>query len=234
MNRCIAFIFIFALAGCASTQKNVKISNDLSEKKVAVKKLGVIVPSFQVREICVGGRVEIDQELSKAARTSLESAAQKVLTENGFEVVLFDAESEAFGKARQFIDVLNISYSTVSVQNQVMCNFPDSKYPPAVKFPSVDFNAEIEGKKLDAVVLLSGYDNESSGGRKALLAATKIISFAAGGFHFGGGGSSYYNVLLLGKANKPLYFAFDESGGTNVVDKADVSKAINRLLKALL
>lgn len=169
------FIFIWLmpiifLSGCATN--NLRVSPSFSQASYHIKTIAVLPPDIKVYKLTAGGVRELMDEWNEESKALVSQALQKYLGQRyGFHVK-FIQEDLLEANCRELWVSTKALYNTVAV-NVLMHAYPGPNAFTS-KLENFDFTLGPEVSEIaqvcdaDALLFVSGYDHEATGGRIAL------------------------------------------------------------------
>ena len=200
---------IMLLTGCGV--KTWVIQQDFKPEEV--KRIGVVVPSVQIRMIDISNDVTIDTEQSGALRAPFEKAVVEGLKQEGFDAFLISNKS----------DEVTFLKGYGLIASEIRKHFPNQGTPTQ---PSkIDGFAAIKASsKVDCIAAVDGLEHKSTPGRKAKMAGLALLGVS------GGQGLTHITMgLFCGDDGKPMFFEHYKDT-SDLFDTGNVSKISSTLV----
>ncbi len=222
---CISFIFVSVIA-CAPA--SYRTHPELDSRVRSIKTIGIVPADIRIYELSAGDVEELQDDWSDQGRENVMSAALAGLKNHNVQAKSLSIRKE-FESEMEDVQALywavssSILYYTYSEQGipEKRKNFVYS-VGPMKKF--------FDAQGVDAVLLVSGYDEVSTGGRKALRALSMFTSIITGVTKRSG--RTGISAALVDKSGSVLWYNINvQEGGYDLRDVGSAKGMVNLVLK---
>ena len=173
------FLVVLALAaasgGCVSAYR---AHPELDARIKGIKTIGIFPADIRIYELTAGDVEELRDDWSLQGRENVMKAAPELLRKNKAQTKIIGTQK---GTEDEIEDVQAL-YRTVSY---TILQYTYGEYPLPQKHKNFDYTVGpikklLDPHGVDAVLLLHGFDEISSGGRKALRALSMVTGLLTG------------------------------------------------------
>lgn len=234
-SRCVTALTLacLALSGCASLGggpnpgSGARTHPALNQRAKAIQAPAIAPPDIKVYALSAGGVEELRDDWSTAGRENVLAAVKANLT--GRPVVITPVQGDR--ETQEAIDEVQKLYAVVSesILDHTYGYGPDLFWHKLKTFEySVGPIDRLLTKfRADALVLVHGADEISSGGRKALQVVGTIIPFAPKPRK----GFSGMTIALVDRSGTILWYeAYGQSGGADFRDRESVAAFVKGVM----
>lgn len=222
----IAIIAVLSLPACST--KNVH--PDIEYRARYIHTIGIVVPRVSVYRLTAGGMAEFVEEWSEDSRNNLLSAVVEQLSGRITNFVMLEHDTLTV----DVLDEVFAQYEAVaaSIYGRVYIDEPlFTAHPKRFEYSVGSVDDLTAGKGIDALLIVTGYDEISTYGRKALIAVGKIT-----GILFGAPphkGATVVSMALLDRDGTILWCGeLRELGNFDLRDSRSAYRAVRKILSS--
>lgn len=218
----IPVIILMLLISCSPPSYRVHPNLEILFKNI--KTAGLIQPDIKVYELSAGDVEELRDDWSATAKENVTKALIEGLKKKGITIKLINSSSQ---------EIEDISSLFVAV-NAAILNYTYDPYPLPDKARNFYYSVGPVDKllsehRVDALILLRGFDEISTSGRKALRAISVVTSVITGSAKRAG--YTALNLALVDKGGNIIWFNnITDEGGFNLRDPESANECINKLI----
>lgn len=217
-------IVVVSVIGCAPT--SYRTHPELDTRIKSIKTIGIVPADIRIYELSAGDTEELRDDWSDQGRENIMRAALAGLKKHNVQTKSITIRKEFENEMEDVQDLYwavsaSILYYTYSEQGipEKRKNFIYSVGP---------IKKLLDAHGVDAVLLVSGYDEISTGGRKALRALSMVTSIITGVTKRSG--MTGMSAALIDKSGSVLWYNIDvEEGGYDLRD-ADSAQGMVKLV----
>jgi hypothetical protein len=225
---------LLATGGCARTValnsgagQYTRLHPEASERARAFRTTAILPPDIKVYSVSAGGVRELRDDWSAAGRDNVIAAVREGLKGQHVEIRPSPSDKET----QEQIDDLQALYRAVAE------SIGDHAYPLGMsafrhKLERFEYSIGpvdrlLQKYRADALLILHGYDEVSSGGRKALRTVSWILPIG----NQVQSDSAALTIALVDRSGTVLWFDLaSRTGGTDFRDRASMVEAVKVLL----
>jgi len=217
MKKYLVFLLIpcllFSPFGCAA--KKSRIHPEFESRYKNIKTSGLIPPDIEIYELTAGGIRELKDEWSDIGKENVFKALMKKLKEKEIKV-------EILTKDEDMEDALAL-YRAVSLCIGLHTNGPFAFSEKQENFDYSIGSIEKILKKhgVDALMIIYGSDEDTTGGRQALIALGLLASIATGVPLAPRAGITTMDVALVDPSGTILWYMDKRSGASHALIKPE-------------
>lgn len=216
-KRYIIFMLIscllFLSCGCAVMKS--RTHPEFEERYKNIKTSGLIPPDIEIYELSAGGVRELKDEWSEIGKENVFNALMKKFKEKGIKV-------DTLTKDEEMEDTLAL-YRAVSMcinlHTQGPSAFPEKQKNFDYSIGSIEKTLDKYG--VDALMIVYGSDESTTGGRQALIAFGLLASIATGVPVVPRAGITTMNVALVDPSGTILWYNCKRSGASHDLRKPE-------------
>ncbi len=216
-KRFVSLLLILCLSfssfGCAVIKSRTHPEFEARYEKIEI--YGLILPDIKIYELTAGGVCELKDEWSDIGKENVFNALMKKLEEKEMKV-------EALTKDEEMEDILAL-YRAVS-----MCIGLHTHGPFAFSEKQENFDYSIgpiekilKKHGVDALMIIYGSDEDTTGGRQALIALGVLASIATGVAVVPRAGITTMDVALVDPSGTILWYKDKRSGASHALIKPE-------------
>ncbi len=232
----LALLALLGLAtGCMSTnpayqayQSPHRAHPDLHARAKGIRTVAVVPPSIKIYSLSAGDVKELREDWSAAGRENVVRALREGLRGQAVELGTQPPDREIQGELEE-VQALFRTVSLTIIQRTY------STYPFFTKLENFDYSVGpidriLRKYRADALLLVYGYDEISTGGRKALKVVGAVLPFVGGP----SSGDTGMAIALVDRTGAILWFRIEaDRGGYDLRDPESASEFITAMLSDL-
>jgi hypothetical protein len=223
--RRLAFLALaLALVACATAPSKPaptdRLHPEFGERIRPVRVVGVLPPKVSVYEIAAGGTRELKDAWSEAARENVARALASGLASRKLEVKVLEPTPDT-GAELEEVRLLYEQVAPSIVFATYGDRFPEKRW--SFDYSVGDVSALLDRTGVDALALVYGFDEISSGGRKTTQAVTAVALAALGVVASPQGGMTMLYAALVDRTGTVIWF--DVRGARGSFDLRDPQSA---------
>ena len=222
-----AGILFCALLLTACSPKN--LHPDIAGRARAIHVIGIVRPDVSIYSLSAGGQLELVEEWSEAGRNNLLTAVVKRFSRRATKLQVVQADEGTEALLEEVRPLAAAISATVSGQSYLDAP-PFDRHRRFVHSVG-SLGGEPERNGVDALLLMTAYDEISSYGRRALIAVGKIT-----GLLFGEPprkGATVITMMLLDRDGAVLWYAeLREPGAFDLRSSGSAAKAAAQVLES--
>jgi hypothetical protein len=206
-----------------------RVHPQIQERLRLVKTVGVLLAKVNVFEIGAGGQRLPRDDWSALAQKAVAESVLAGIEAHGFTARLLEPLPEA---QDELLD-LRLLYDAVG--SSVVYAVYQQKFRAKVErfeYSLGDLSSLLDRYGVDALAIVHGSDENSSGGRKAAQAVTSTALALLGVLAVPRGGVTWLTVGLVDRSGSVLWFNFD-SGSYDLRDPGSAGQFVSGLLQQL-
>jgi hypothetical protein len=222
---CVSFIFVSTVA-CAPT--SYRAHPELDTRVRSIKTIGILPADIRIYELSAGDVEELQDDWSDQGRENVMRAALAGLKNHNVQAKSLTIRKE-FENEMEDIQTLywavsaSILYYAYGEQG-----IPEKRKNFVYSVGSMKKFLDTQG--VDAVLLVSGYDEVSTGGRKALRALSMFTSIITGVTKRSG--MTGISAALVDKSGSVLWYNISvQEGGYDLRDAGSAKGMVNLVLR---
>ncbi len=223
----LCFIFIVAnVIGCAPS--SYRAHPELDTRMRSIKTIGIVPADIRIYELSAGDTEELRDDWSDQGRENVMKAALAGLKNHNVRAKSLAIRKEFENEMEDVQDLYwavsaSILYYTYSEQG-----IPEKRKNFVYSVGSMKKFLDAHG--VDAVLLVSGYDEISTGGRKTLRALSMVTSIITGVTKRSG--MTGMSAALVDKSGSVLWYNIDvEEGGYDLRDVDSAQGMVKLVLR---
>ena len=217
MKKYLVFILIpcllFSPFGCAVIKS--RTHPEFEARYRNIETFGLIPPDIEIYELTAGGVRELKDEWSDMGKENVINSLMKKLKEKDIKV-------ETFTKDEIMEETLAL-YRAVSMcielHTQGPFAFPEKQKNFDYSIGSIE--KTLEENNVDALMIIYGSDEDTTGGRQALIALGVLASIATGVAVAPRAGITTMDVALVDPSGTILWYKNKSSGASHALKKPE-------------
>lgn len=223
----LAVVWLVLIAsGCAPALRTVH--PELESRAKSIHTVGLAPPDVRIYQLTAGGVTELMDDWCSQGRTNFTDSVIKELTKKSDRAKALELDKES----RQELEDVVALYNAIAISIIWHTTPSENAFPEKIKnfeYSVGPIDKLLKKYKSDALLVVQGYDEISTGGRKALMAVGNILGAVTGieGPHKG---VTMVRMGLLDKTGTLLWYNdLGNVGGYDLRDKgnvADISEAL--------
>ena len=220
---------VFVLMGCAP--KTYKTNPQFSTNCKLIKSYCLIKADVEICEISAGGVKEIRDDWCAQGLENVMTALRKTLELKAVNYKPITIDDDL----KKEIEDIQALYRAVSLSIRVHAIgegphiFPDKA--KTFDYSIGPINTVLDRYDCDAVIIVYGTDDISTGGRKALMALGAIAGAFTGVVVMPAGGITTINFALIDQEGNILYYSSKAEGGYDLRDPASALSFVNKVIE---
>jgi hypothetical protein len=202
--------------------------SDISTRARKIHTIGILRPQVSIYQLSAGGQREMIEEWSAQGRNNVLAAAVTALSKRKTSLSIIELDTDT---ADELDDVLPLAAAIGdSIVGRSLPGSPPFDRRPKQLDYSVGPLDRIDARhKVDALLVMTGYDEISTYGRRALIAVGKIT-----GILFGSPppkGATILTMELLDRDGSVLWFSdLSDQGGYDLRSRDSCERAVQKVL----
>jgi len=216
-KRFVSLLLILCLFlssfGCAVIKS--KAHSEFEARYRNIETFGLIPPDIEIYELTAGGVRELKDEWSDMGKENVINALMKKLKEKEIKV-------ESFIKDENMEEALAL-YRAVSIcielHTQGPWSFPEKQKNFDYSIGSIE--KILKENDVDALMIIYGSDEDTTGGRQALIALGVLASIATGVVVAPRAGTTTMDVALVDPSGTILWYKNKSSGASHALKKPE-------------
>lgn len=220
---CVVCLIMPALA---LAEQQCSTHPELGSRMQEIRTVGLLSPALQIYELSAGGVREMRDDWSVLGRDNVAGAITRMLKDKNMDIKPLSPEKDM----EEEIQDIQSMYRAVSVtiwRHVYHVPFPEKQKNFDYTLGSMEGLMERLG--VDALVMVDGRDEISTGGRKALMAAGALMGALTGVVAIPRGGVTVADMALVDKSGAILWFN-GNSGAYDLRDPDNASQFVAGML----
>ena len=220
-----AGILLCALLLPACAPRNVH--PDIASRARSIRTIGIVRPDVSIYSLSAGGQLELNDEWSEAGRNNLLTAAVKRLARRATRLEVVQPDE---GTAALLDEVRPLAAAiSAAVGGQSYLGAPPFDRRGRFVHSVGSLGGDPERNGVDALLIMTGYDEISRYGRRALIAVGKITGLLVG--EPPRKGATVITMMLLDRDGAVLWYAeLREPGTFDLRSSGSAAKAAAQVL----
>ncbi|HWP35247.1 MAG TPA: hypothetical protein VNM66_06600 [Thermodesulfobacteriota bacterium] len=191
----------------------------LAQRSKAIRVAAVVQPDIRIYALSAGGVEELRDDWSAAGRENVIRALKETLAAQGVELRTPAADDDS----RETLEELHALFRVVSLS--ILTHTYPSEHAFLTKVEHFDYSVGpvdrlLQKSRADALILVYGFDQISTGGRKTLQAVGAILPFVGGPR----AGLTGLSMALVDRSGTVLWYKIDASEGRHDLRDADSAR----------
>jgi hypothetical protein len=218
-------LLLFAAFACAPRNTHP----DIDVRARSVRTIGVLRPQVEIYQMSAGGQVQMIEDWAAQGRNNVLAAVVQALGSRRAKLAVVELDAATADELEEVLPLYQAVGDSIA-RRTGPGSPPFDRRPKRFEYSvgSLDRIAERHG--VDALLVLTGYDEISTYGRRALIAIGKIT-----GILFGrppATGATVLTIGLLDRDGTVLWFgALEDRGGYDLRRRGSAGEAVRKVLE---